>query len=432
MYKHKLIYETYLDEKNIFITGPGGTGKTFSIKRIYKHAIESNKRIAVTALTGVASVLLDCNATTLHAWAGIGLCNKTDTQIIKKISRSKFYRHNWENTDILIIDEISMMSCRVFELLNKIGKEIRNNNNPFGGIQIIFSGDFFQLPPVKETIFCFESEEFNKCFNNIIYLTKVFRQNDNVFKKLLLNMRIGQITRSSIELLKSKVLTNNSEIHNTTNITRLVPTKSKANELNDYFINNIKDKKYIYKRSVKETVDKLTKSEKIKLDLMTENEKEIEYNYIKDSTLSEDKLILKKGAYVMCIANLDLELGIANGSTGVIIDFTPEKYPIVQFDKVKLPVIKKEWKSENVPGISVYQVPLILAWGITIHKAQGLTLEKAIIDIGKDLFEAGQMYVALSRLKTLDGVFLKDFCLDNLKINKKVYDYYKSFETSGM
>ena len=165
---------------------------------------------------------------------------------------------------------------------------------------------------------------------------------------------------------------------------------------------------------------------------MTENEKEIEYNYIKDSTLSEDKLILKKGAYVMCIANLDLELGIANGSTGVIIDFTPEKYPIVQFDKVKLPVIKKEWKSENVPGISVYQVPLILAWGITIHKAQGLTLEKAIIDIGKDLFEAGQMYVALSRLKTLDGVFLKDFCLDNLKINKKVYDYYKSFETSGM
>ena len=429
MYKHKLIYESYLDEKNIFITGPGGTGKTFSIKRIYKHAIENNKRIAVTALTGVASVLLDCNATTLHSWAGIGLCNKTDTQIIKKIARSKFYRHNWENTDILIIDEISMMSCRVFELLNKIGKEIRNNNSPFGGIQIIFSGDFFQLPPVKETVFCFESEEFNKCFDYIIHLTKVFRQSDNVFKKLLLNMRKGQITRSSIELLKSKILTSDSNMHNTINITRLVPTKSKANELNDYFISKIKDKKYVYKRSVRETVDKLSKAEKDKLDLMTDTEKETEYNYIKDSTLSEENLALKKGAYVMCIANLDLELGIANGSTGIVIDFTPEKYPIVQFDKIKLAVTKKEWKSENVPGISVYQVPLILAWGITIHKAQGLTLEKAIVDVGKDLFEAGQMYVALSRLKTLDGIYLQDFCLDNLKINKKVYDYYKSLES---
>ena len=428
MYKHKLIYESYLDEKNIFITGPGGTGKTFSIKKIYKHAIENNKKIAVTALTGVASVLLDCNATTLHSWAGIGLCNRTDIQIIKKIARSKFYRHNWENTNILIIDEISMMSCRVFELLNKIGKEIRNNNKPFGGIQIIFSGDFFQLPPVKETVFCFESEEFNKCFDNIIHLTKVFRQSDNVFKKLLLNMRKGQITRSSIELLENKVLSSDSIMNNTINITRLVPTKSKANEFNDYFIGKIKDKKYIYKRSVKEIYDKLSKAEKDKLELMTESEKETEYNYIKDSTLSEENLTLKKGAYVMCIANLDLNLGIANGSTGTVIDFTPEKYPIVQFDKIKIPVIKKEWKSENVPGISVYQVPLILAWGITIHKAQGLTLEKAIVDVGKDLFEAGQMYVALSRLKTLDGIYLQHFCLNNLKINKKVYDYYKSLE----
>ena len=163
---------------------------------------------------------------------------------------------------------------------------------------------------------------------------------------------------------------------------------------------------------------------------MTDTEKEIEYKYIKNSTLSEENLILKKGTYVMCIANIDLELGIANGSTGIVIDFTPEKYPIIQFDKIKITVTKKEWKSENVPGISIFQVPLILAWGITIHKAQGLTLEKAIIDVGKDLFEAGQMYVALSRLKTLDGIYLQDFCLDNLKINKKVFDYYKFLEST--
>ena len=157
---HALIMESYLNEENLLITGPGGTGKTYAITQIYVNAMLNQKRIAVTALTGVAAVLLDCNATTIHSWAGIGTCNKTDLQIINKVYRSKFYRHNWENTDILIIDEVSMMSNRMFELLNKLGQRIRMNKKPFGGIQVIFSGDFFQLPPVKETIFCFESKIF--------------------------------------------------------------------------------------------------------------------------------------------------------------------------------------------------------------------------------------------------------------------------------
>ena len=430
MNKHKQIFESYLNEENIFITGPGGTGKTYTIKTIYEDAISNNKRICVTALTGVASVLLDCNATTIHSWSGVGISNKPETEIINKINQSKFYKHNWENTDILIIDEISMMSCKLFELLNKIGQVIRCNKKPFGGIQLIFSGDFFQLPPVKETFFCFESELFNNTFDKIINLTKVFRQNDNIYKKLLLNMRKGLISRKSIELLNSKMVDENFD-KSTTNITRLVPTKSKAFEINKYFIDNIKDKKYIYKRTYKENSENLNKTEKIKLDLMSEKEKESEYNYIKESTLTEENLVLKKGAYVMCIANLDLELGIANGTTGIVVDFTPEKLPIVQFDKHKIVIGKKQWKSENVPGISVFQIPLILAWGITIHKAQGLTLDKAIIDIGKDLFEAGQMYVALSRIKSLEGVYLKEFNINNLKINYKVLSYYKLLENDN-
>ena len=430
MNKHKQIFESYLNEENIFITGPGGTGKTYAIKQIYEHAISNNKKICVTALTGVASVLLDCNATTIHSWSGIGISNKTETQIINKINRSKFYKHNWENTDVLIIDEISMMSCKLFELLNKIGQVIRCNKKPFGGIQLIFSGDFFQLPPVKEIIFCFESELFNNIFDKIINLTKVFRQNDNTYKKLLLNMRKGLISRKSIELLNSKMIDENFD-KNITNITRLVPTKSKAFEINNYFINNIKDKKYIYKRTYKENSENLNNIEKNKLNLMSETEKDNEYNYIKQSTLTEENLIIKKGAYVMCIANLDLVLGIANGTTGTVVDFTPEKLPVVQFDKHKIVIGKKEWKSENVPGISVFQIPLILAWGITIHKAQGLTLDKAIIDIGKDLFEAGQMYVALSRIKSLEGVYLKEFNINNLKINYKVLNYYNILENEN-
>ena len=423
---HTIIFDCYLDEENIFITGPGGTGKTYSIKKIYQHAKENGKRICVTALTGVASVLLDCNATTIHSWAGIGISsNRSDVQIINKINRSKFYRHNWENTDILVIDEISMMSCKIFELLNKIGQTIRNNKKPFGGIQLIFSGDFFQLPPVKETVFCFESHYFKTSFHRIINLTKIYRQNDPVYKKLLLNMRKGKITRKSIELLNSKTIDVSEELNND-KITRLVPTKAKASEINEYFINKIKGKKYTYKRSCKETTENLTKMEKLKLDLMSNDEKETEYNFIKGSTLTEEQLTLKVGTYVMCIANLDLASGIANGSTGIIVDFTPEKYPLVKFDKHDKEIVigKKEWKSDNIPGISLYQIPLILAWGITIHKAQGLTLENAIIDVGKDLFEAGQMYVALSRLKSLDGLYLKNFDLNSLKINTKVLEFY--------
>ena len=315
----------------------------------------------------------------------------------------------------------------MFELLNKIGQIIRKNKKPFGGIQIIFSGDFFQLPPVKETIFCFESLIFNNCFDKIINLTKIYRQNgDDIYKKLLLNMRKGLITKKSIEILNSKIVNKDDDnnILNNTEITRLVPTKNKANSINEYFINSIKDKKYIYKRTCKENKDNLTQSEKLKFDLMTDEEKNIEFNFIKDSTLTEEQLSLKKGAFVMCISNLNLSLGIANGSTGIVIDFTKEKLPIIQFDKHQIVVGKKEWKSENVPGISVFQLPLILAWGITIHKAQGLTLNKAIIDIGKDLFEAGQMYVALSRLKNLDGLYLEDFKIENLKININVLNFY--------
>jgi ATP-dependent DNA helicase PIF1 len=424
---HELIFQSYLNEENIFITGPGGTGKTYSIKRIYEHAKIHNKRICVTALTGVASLLLDCNATTIHSWAGIGISNRTDIQIINKINRSKFYRHNWETTDILVIDEISMMSCKLFELLNKIGQVIRNNRKPFGGIQIIFSGDFFQLPPVKETIFCFESSYFKSSFNIIINLTKIYRQSDPIYKKLLLNMRKGLITNKSIELLNSKIIKKDDNSLDD-NITRLVPTKAKAKDINENFLEKIKSKKYIYKRNYKETNENLTNSEKLKIGLMTEKEKEIEYNFIKDSTLTEEQLILKKGSYVMCIANLDLASGIANGSTGIVLDFTKEKYPIVKFDKQDKEIVigKKEWKSDNIPGISLFQIPLILAWGITIHKAQGLTLEKAIVDVGKDLFEAGQMYVALSRLISLEGLYLQNFSLENLKINQKVLIFYET------
>ena len=278
----ELIQECYLKGENIFITGAGGTGKNVLYKKKYMNMQKKNGAIiAVTALTGVAAILLDCGGTTIHSWAGIGISASTKSidEIVRKVARSKFYRHNWEITDILVIDEISMMSLKLFELLDKLGKTIRNNNKPFGGIQVIFSGDFFQLPPVKETNFCFESPKFLKMFDNIIYLTKIYRQNDNIYKNILLKLRKGQITKKAINLLNSRLINDSNLIDD--NITHLVPTKSKANKINNKFLESIKEEEHSYKRDIKECKETLTRFQKNKLELLTTQEKESEINFIK-------------------------------------------------------------------------------------------------------------------------------------------------------
>ena len=165
-----IAFDKYVKGDNIFITGPGGSGKSALIKIIHKHAYNKFKDIQVTALTGCAAVLLNCKAKTLHSWAGIGLGNGTTEQLITKIKKNKFAKALWKGTDILVVDEVSMLSLKLFNTLNEIGKSVRGNLKPFGGIQLIFSGDFFQLPPVGDKDdpdtqrFCFESDNWNTVF----------------------------------------------------------------------------------------------------------------------------------------------------------------------------------------------------------------------------------------------------------------------------
>ena len=147
-------FDLYLSGKNVFLTGPGGTGKSKWIQSVYAHC---KKRIHVCAMTGCAALLLDCNAKTVHSWAGIGLGNPD------KALTNKFTRERWRNTDVLIIDEISMMSDELFDMLNTLGKTIRKSTKPFGGIQLLFCGDFYQLPPV-DAKFCFEHKEWSSEF----------------------------------------------------------------------------------------------------------------------------------------------------------------------------------------------------------------------------------------------------------------------------
>ena len=436
----QIAFDKYKEGHNIFITGPGGTGKSKLIKDIYNDARARNKEIQVCALTGCAAVLLECKAKTIHSWAGIGIATGTISNMVFKIIKSDFKRRNWKNIDILVIDEISMMSLKIFELLDEIGKKARNNRRPFGGIQLVFSGDFYQLPPVGNkdeidtTRFCFESPLWKETFTlkNHIQLTEIFRQKDPVYAKILNEIREGKLHKSSCKILEEQVQKKqiaNPEIYPT----KLFPTRNKAdminqNEMANLLVDEIEmELKYVYDLPITE------KEKQIRLQYNSEKIM-TELQYIKNNLLCEEKLRLKIGCQVMCIVNIELPTGhmICNGSQGIVIRMSTNNLPVVKFNNgIEMVMGYHMWASETIPGIGISQIPLILAWALTIHKSQGATMDTAEIDIGNSIFECGQTYVALSRIKSLEGLYLTSFEPTKIRINKKVRDFYVSLSTSS-
>jgi len=431
-----LIFEEYSNGKNIFLTGPGGSGKTTIIKEIYSDAIENEKKICVTALTGVAANLLDCEATTLHSWAGIGLGKLSAEKLVSKIRKNSNKKENWIKTEILVVDEISMLSLELFDKLNTIGRIIRKCEKPFGGIQVIFSGDFFQLPPVNDPFFCFESKNFNSTFNSFVLLSSIFRQDSDDFKSLLNNIRRGVITRSNISTLKSRI---GVECPEGIVPTVLSPLRKLVEKINSSKMESLETDGHIYNRKVLTSITLTTDKDIRKKSKCSQEEIENALEYIKGNTLSENKLILKEGAVVMYIINNE---NMYNGMQGIVESFKKVKqldkdgekfieseqyYPVVKFyNGTKKIITDHIWKSDDVPGIGLSQLPLILSWAVTIHKSQGSTLDYAVVNIGKDIFEAGQTYVALSRLKSLSGLFIEHFSIKSIMINPKVQEFYKS------
>lgn len=423
-------FEKYLAGENVFITGPGGSGKSYFIQQLYKHACENHKRIQITAMTGCAAILLESAAKTLHSWANIGLASGDPNEISNKIRNSILKRANWTNTEILVVDEVSMMSQKVFELLDLIGKKTRRNKDHVGGIQLIFSGDFYQLPPVgsasDETTsnFCFESPLWNEIFplRNQIELDFIFRQDDEDFKKVLNEIRHGKLFRSSLKILQTcidKPVPENNIIRPTI----LYPTKKMVDRLNNQEMEKLTSEDMTFISSIiEEPVEKTTYK-------YTPQELTYEINALNNNSLCEKNLCLKVGAQVMCVANLDMSsrFPIVNGSQGVIVNINEKGFPIVKFlNGVEMTISHHVWRSEKYPSIGLKQVPLILAWAITIHKSQGITLEQAEIDAGNKIFECGQTYVALSRVKNLNGLYLTAFEPQQIRVKKKVREYYNS------
>lgn len=429
-------FNKYIQGHNIFITGPGGSGKSELIRIINEHAYKQFKDIHITALTGCAAILLNCKANTLHSWAGIGLGNGTPEQLIKKINKSNFARTLWKSTDILVVDEVSMLSLRLFETLNTIGKVLRNNHLPFGGIQLIFSGDFFQLPPVGEhdqpdtQRFCFESIEWNETFKieNQIQFKKIFRQTDKIYSTVLNQIREGKIKRKACDLLMEYV---GREIDPNliTEPTKLFPRKKQVEKINIMKMGTLPGEAKVYNIEYHTDLE-MTRIENNRRMNITEREIQNELDYLAGNLLCDKELTLKIGAQVMCIINMKTETGeviICNGSQGIVIGFHEMcgGGPLVKYNNgIEFPMCHHFWKSETIPGIGVSQIPLILAWALTIHKSQGATMDAAEIDVGTGIFECGQTYVAISRVRSLDGLYLTSFDPKKIRINKKAQDYY--------
>lgn len=428
----KKVFNKYLMGENIFITGPGGTGKSVLIKSIYNNAKTKGQNIVVCAMTGIASVLLQCQAQTIHSWSGIGIKSGEPEQLSSLIASNKYKKVDWKYVDILIIDEVSMMDKDMFETLYLIGQKVRKNLLPFGGIQIIMSGDFYQLPPIskdKELKYCFESPYWEQTFNNNqIRLVKIFRQKNEVYSKLLNQIRKGKIKPESVELLMECVNKDKKKL--LIKPTILYPKRVDVNMTNKYELSQINEPTFIFNlQECKETELSIQDYDRMKINLLQPFQIKKEKDFLKMSLNCEEELILKKGSQVMCIVNLDLksETPVCNGSQGIIIDFNDKNLPIVKFlDGHERTIGYHIWQSDKIPTVGFKQIPLVLSWAMTIHKSQGSTLEYAEIDIGKNIFECGQTYVALSRLKDISGLYLKSFDVNKIKVNKKVAKYYKN------
>lgn len=430
-------FDKYVAGDNIFVTGPGGTGKTALIKSIYKHAIHKGTRIYVCALTGCAAILLECKAKTVHSWAGIGLGKKSIEDTITRVMRNKFIKSVWLDTDVLVVDEVSMMSQQLFELLDAVGKAVRKNNEPFGGIQLVFSGDFYQLPPVgdqdqPETVrFCFESPLWFQTFHkrNHVVLHHIFRQTNEIYQSVLNQLREGRLKRSTNNLLIHLVENPPDLSGYDVKPTKLFPTRAMVDYVNREEMNKLTGQAYEYE-ATDHTDIAMTAAESKRQATFTREQIQAELAYLRGNLRVSTKFTLKVGAQVMCVVNMKSDVGdilLCNGSQGVIVNMSEDGYPEVQFhNKVKMVMRPFTWASETIPGVGVSQVPLILAWALTIHKSQGCTLDLAEVDAGSGIFECGQTYVALSRVRSLEGLYLKSFDIERVRINKNVKKFYES------
>jgi len=373
---------------SVFLTGSAGTGKTYLLNK-YILYLKARKIIpTVVAPTGIAASHLQ--GQTIHSFFALGIREGIDDFFIESLLEKKYLHTRFKNLKVLIIDEVSMVSPEVFTAIDKILQAFKRDSSAFGGVQVILSGDFFQLPPIskgyKEKRFAWQSPSWKELGLKTCYLEEKFRQDDNQLIQILDEIRSGCVSQSSYDLLNSRHL---KELDISFTPTKLYTHNIDVDRINNEELAKINDKNHLFLYTSEGTASNVQK-------------------IFKGGLLLEE-LSLKLGAVVMFIKN-NHEKGYVNGTTGVVVSFDAQtKLPVVKTSYGhKINVELEDWSFENASGsvvAKVSQIPLKLAWAITIHKSQGMTLDSAEIDLSKT-FEVGQGYVALSRIKNIEGLRL--------------------------
>jgi len=392
---------------NVFLTGSAGTGKTFLLNKFIQYLKDEKIKVGITASTGIASTHI--GGITIHSWSGIGIANSINDPKIKKFLKGR--NPKWKeirDTKVLIIDEISMFDSERLALVDRVCKEIKDPFLPFGGIQLVVCGDFFQLPPIydgEKTDFAYNSPIWRKARFRVCYLEKQHRQDDKEFINILNDIRSNKADEKTLERINTRL---NKDIYGFDKVTKLYSHNKNVDKINNLELAKIEkpEKKYL-----------MSYSGPAKL-----------VDVLKKNCLAPETLKLKEGAIVMFVKN-NFKEGYVNGTLGTVIGFDGNDFPIVRTIKGKtITVAIEKWDFERNEEVlaSIWQLPLRLAWAITIHKSQGMSLDAAEIDLSQS-FDYGMGYVALSRVRRLSSIKLMGINENALKVNQEITEKDKEF-----
>lgn len=375
-----------LEGSPVFLTGPPGAGKTYVLNEFIRRAKKQGKHVAVTASTGIAATHI--GGATIHSWSGLGIRDALTNNDRDWLRKNTGLQKRYLSTDTLVIDEISMLHGKRLDMINEASKMLRESDKPFGGLQLVLVGDLFQLPPVSRgnevADFAHTSAAWQELNPKICYLTEQHRQQDDQLLGILEAMRSGEVEQWHAEALQER-LNVSPEQHMA--ITRLYAHNIDVEAINNRHLAVLDGQSKVFTMATKGAA---TKVEQLVRGL-----------------LAPETLTLKVGAEVMFVANNFAE-GFVNGSRGTVIGFQDD-LPLVALlsNGQTIRVNQHTWTlmEDDKKKAEVAQLPLRLAWAITIHKSQGMSLDAAEIDLGKT-FTPGMGYVALSRVRSLKGIYL--------------------------
>jgi ATP-dependent exoDNAse (exonuclease V) alpha subunit len=388
--------------KNVFITGPAGSGKTHLVNTYISYLRKHDIDVGITASTGIAATHM--GGMTIHSWAGIGVAATLNQGDLENMFEKSYLSKRFSRVRVLIIDEVSMLHHFRFDLVNTVLKAMKGNEKPFGGVQVILCGDFFQLPPVTrpgepESHFIYNSDSWKEANFTICYLSEQFRQKDDTVLSILNEIRSGEVSDNSRDLLMSRHNIKTSHIEPT----RLFTHNADVDSLNDDELEKVGAEEMVYEMESKGR-DPLVMA-------------------LKKSCLAPEVLRLKVGARVMCVKN-NFEEGYVNGTLGVVISCSHGQDPIIRTGAGKVITIEQaSWKIEEEGKVKaeIIQYPLRLAWAITVHKSQGMSLDAVEVDLSRS-FEPGMGYVALSRVRTLEGLTILGINEKALQVHAEVLE----------